>query len=271
VECDQAFRCLQEWEHWRDANPWATDPTHVSHIVESAKRWGIVSPFLGPVPADRIQVLDRNYRETFRARGFSPRLRAVLDLLATMGETADPYAVRIYAPEGLSPFALALRGRFPCFLGSEYFANAETRRRMFPVPHEDLGHLSFPDATFDIVVCNEVFEHVPALPDALAEIARVLRPGGTLLSTFPFAYGQYDTIVKAERRGGEVRFLCEPEYHSDPLDPRGALVYQIPGWDVLEVARKQGFGHAENRFISSIARGICGAELAGIFLLRAVR
>jgi len=271
VELDLAFDGLPAWERWRDDNPWATDPSHVSRIVESAQRFGIVSPFLGPIPADRIQVLDRNYRETFRARGFSPRLRAVLDHLALMPETADPYAVRIYAPEAMSPFALALRGRFPFFVGSEYFPNPETRRSMPLVPHEDLGRLSFPDASFDIAVCNEVFEHVPDLSAVFAEVARVLRPGGTLLATFPFAYNQFHAIVKAELRDGAVHLLCDPEYHSNPLDPRGSLVYQIPGWDALELARKQGFAHAEKRFIVSTSRGICGAEIAGIFMMRAVR
>jgi SAM-dependent methyltransferase len=271
VELDLAFTRLEEWEHWRDDNPWATDPSYVAQIVESAQRWGIVSPFLGPIPADQIQVVDRDFRESFRARGFNARFRAVLDQLALMRETADPYAVRIYAPEALSRFALALRGRFPRFLGSEYLPDPETRRKLYPVPHEDLCRLSFPDAVFDIVVCNEVFEHVPELSEAIAEIARVLRPGGILLATFPFAYNQFDAIVKAEQRGGEVRFLCDPEYHSDPLDPRGSLVYQIPGWDILERVRKQGFAHAENRFVVSRSRGICGAELAGIFLMRAVR
>jgi hypothetical protein len=48
-------------------------------------------------------------------------------------------------------------------------------------------------------------------------------------------------------------------------------VYQIPGWDVLDLARKCGFSHAEHRFVSSRVRGICATELAGIFLMRAVR
>jgi hypothetical protein len=72
-------------------------------------------------------------------------------------------------------------------------------------------------------------------------------------------------------RSGEVQHLREPEYHPNPVDPRGSLVYQIPGWDVLDLARKQGFARAEKRFVSSRLRGICATELAGIFLMRAVR
>ena len=45
----------------------------------------------------------------------------------------------------------------------------------------DLTNLTFPDATFDFVVCNGVLMHIPELEKALAELARVLRPGGTMV------------------------------------------------------------------------------------------
>lgn len=45
--------------------------------------------------------------------------------------------------------------------------------------------LPFPDNHFDVVVSNQVFEHVPHLDRAFAEIARVLKPGGKLLALFP--------------------------------------------------------------------------------------
>ena len=41
--------------------------------------------------------------------------------------------------------------------------------------------LPFPDATFDGVVACLVFEHIEAVDDAIAEVARVLTPGGVFL------------------------------------------------------------------------------------------
>jgi len=47
------------------------------------------------------------------------------------------------------------------------------------------GSIPFADASFDLVVNNQVMEHVADLDRTLAEIHRVLRPGGTALSIFP--------------------------------------------------------------------------------------
>jgi SAM-dependent methyltransferase len=46
---------------------------------------------------------------------------------------------------------------------------------------EDLTKLSFPDASFDAVVCIGVLMHIPDLEDALSELVRVLKPNGWLI------------------------------------------------------------------------------------------
>ena len=52
--------------------------------------------------------------------------------------------------------------------------------------------LPFGDASFDSVVCTEVLEHCPDPKGILAEIARVLRPGGHLFLTVPFVYQHHE-------------------------------------------------------------------------------
>lgn len=47
------------------------------------------------------------------------------------------------------------------------------------------GTIPFENSTFDLVLSNQVFEHVEDLDSVLREISRVLRPGGVLLSLFP--------------------------------------------------------------------------------------
>lgn len=45
--------------------------------------------------------------------------------------------------------------------------------------------LGFADRTFDVVICNQVLEHVPDDRLAFEELCRVLRPGGLLLVGVP--------------------------------------------------------------------------------------
>ena len=49
----------------------------------------------------------------------------------------------------------------------------------------DEGRIAFASQSFDLVLSNQVFEHVEDLDLVLTEIERVLRPGGLLLCLFP--------------------------------------------------------------------------------------
>ncbi len=70
--------------------------------------------------------------------------------------------------------------------------------------------LPFEDATFDGVVAGELLEHLQ-FPDALvAEIARVLRPGGVLVGSVPNAY----------RLQARLRFLRGRAPEDDPTHLR---------------------------------------------------
>ena len=56
---------------------------------------------------------------------------------------------------------------------------AETHRLRFQTA--DAANLTFEDGTFDLVVSQNVFHHIPNWPEAAREVARVLRPGGILI------------------------------------------------------------------------------------------
>jgi len=73
------------------------------------------------------------------------------------------------------------------------------------------GCIPFPDASFDLVVNNQVMEHVEDLDAALAEIRRVLAPSGTALSLFPsrdvWREGHIGVpFAHRFRKGSRVRF-----------------------------------------------------------------
>jgi SAM-dependent methyltransferase len=50
----------------------------------------------------------------------------------------------------------------------------------------DIAHIPEPDASFDAIMCIEVFEHLPDPLAAVREFARLLKPGGQLIITSPF-------------------------------------------------------------------------------------
>jgi len=52
----------------------------------------------------------------------------------------------------------------------------------------DILSLPFPEASFDLVICAEVMEHIPSDAHAADEIMRVLKPGGTLVVSVPRYY-----------------------------------------------------------------------------------
>ena len=50
----------------------------------------------------------------------------------------------------------------------------------------DIATIPEPDASFDAILCTEVFEHLPDPVPALREFGRLVRPGGVLIVTAPF-------------------------------------------------------------------------------------
>lgn len=49
----------------------------------------------------------------------------------------------------------------------------------------DALNLPVPDGSFDVVICSEVLEHIPDYQRAIAELERVLVPGGSLAVSVP--------------------------------------------------------------------------------------
>ncbi|MBV9018632.1 MAG: class I SAM-dependent methyltransferase, partial [Alphaproteobacteria bacterium] len=261
------FTEMSEWDRFSDARPHLFDKDFIAGIVDNAKQNGVRSAFLGHIPAEEVNVAGTEYREHLLARGLNSRCRAVLELIA-----AEPWhahaSATIYAAEAVTPFALLMRGRFPRFVGSEYAQDEALREALFPIPVEDLGDLTHPPDRFDCVVTNDCLEHVPDIGQCLREMHRVLRRGGILLSTFPFTF-MYDSVVRARFTDGQIEHLEEPEYHGNPAEPEArSLVFEIPGWNILERARQAGFGRAELVFVSGREQATTASEVAGIFVLR---
>ena len=108
--------------------------------------------------------------------------------------------------------------------------------------HQDLADLSFADSVFDLVISADVLEHVPEPYRAHREIHRVLKPNGRHVFTVPFL--QTDFLDEQRTMVDETSnpvFLKEPQYHTDPLRPEGALVYTIFSLQMLMELARIGF------------------------------
>jgi ubiquinone/menaquinone biosynthesis C-methylase UbiE len=82
----------------------------------------------------------------------------------------------------------------------------------------DANHLPYPDASFDVATATQVLEYVEDIPGALAELRRVLRPGGRVL----LLDTDWDSVVwHSGDRERMRRILTAWEPHlADPRLPR---------------------------------------------------
>lgn len=222
------------------------------------------------VHPSNLIVHNENYRETIVYRGFNSRMRAVHHVFETATAHFPLNDMKVFAPEAVSAYAMYMRGRNAKFIGSEYTTDPKVREYLFPIPIEDLHALSFGDQSFNAIFVNEVFEHVPFLDQALAELARVLKPGGKLVSTFPFLGFSQESVIRARMENGDIVHLTEPEYHGNPVDPQGgSLVFELPGWNILDRIRSAGFKRAAMQWVYSVDCGILAPGYGGVLVLLA--
>jgi SAM-dependent methyltransferase len=112
--------------------------------------------------------------------------------------------------------------------------------------NQNLERLTFPDASFDIVITSDVMEHVRQDAHAHAEIRRVLKPGGVYLFTVPHTRDVTETlhrvVVHDPADPTQDEYVLEKEYHGDTNDPENAaLSFRVYGTEIDETLRRLGF------------------------------
>ena len=144
-------------------------------------------------------------------------------------------------------------------IGSEYLGHEyESGAIIKGIRHEDVENLSFSAASLDLIVSNDVFEHVPHPARAFAECARVLKAGGVMLATIPFHSSHDQSISRARIVSGQLEHLLTPSYHGNPVSADGSLVFTDFGWDLLKEMHEAVFSDVKVEVYVSAELGHLG-------------
>jgi len=172
--------------------------------------------------------------------------RAVFSCFLDDGRHDD----QIYHVGYHSAFRNWLANRLPNVIASQYEAGREPGEIEKGIQYEDLTRLSFADGTFDCIIATEILEHIPDYELAIREMARVLKPGGRALMTFPWLGGNhYDHRTRAKLLpDGSIMHILPPEYHGDPASADRILSFRAFGWKILDELRDLGFTQAGAKF-----------------------
>lgn len=123
--------------------------------------------------------------------------------------------------------------------------SAYARERGFADLYYDGRRFPLDDASFDVILCNQVLEHVFNPDEFLQEIARVLKPGGKLLLTVPFVWDEHEQPYDYARYSSfGLRHLLSQHgltiaVHRKTL-PNLSLLGQLSGAYFYKLAWKRG-------------------------------
>lgn len=153
-----------------------------------------------------------------------PRERALAHFLEKLRPNWRDLTIHESSPGG---WALSAKLREQCqsYIPTHYDPNLPFGT-MAPAGwrNENLESQTFEDECFDIVVTQDVFEHLfnPGL--AAREIARTLRPGGLCLMTVPVVNPYGETQRRAKIEDGEIVHILPEQYHGNPIGNGKSLV-----------------------------------------------
>ena len=107
----------------------------------------------------------------------------------------------------------------------------------------DIRNMTFDDATFDVILCSHVLEHIDDDGRAMRELLRVLKPGGTAFIMTPYAPAHAVSLEDPAVTSPEERFkLFGNEGH-----------VRIYGRDLSQRLREAGFDVTEHDYGASLA------------------
>jgi SAM-dependent methyltransferase len=199
------------------------------------------------------------YDET---RRFTPEAsRATVDLLEAELRARQP-CLEIGVGTGL--IALPLHDAGVRMVGLdlsaamlEKLAEKSGGRPAFPVLRGDATRLPFRDAAFGAAIARHVLHLIPRWQDAVAELVRVVRPGGVLLLNIGTDGGPWQELqdrLEAAAGPGTSRVGLTAKDHAsldETLEGRGARFRELPPvWEQSDSTPERYLQEAEGRVFS---------------------
>ena len=108
---------------------------------------------------------------------------------------------------------------------------------------QNLEKLTFGDSLFDVVVTQDVLEHVRDYRAALREIYRVLKNGGSHVFSIPFYFVSGTEELFGYRDGEYVPLKLPIEYHGDGIRGTIPALYHF-GFSLVRDMEDVGFSVA---------------------------
>jgi SAM-dependent methyltransferase len=145
----------------------------------------------------------------------------------------------------------------PGYVATQFFPGVALGSIHNGIRCEDLERQTFPAESFDLVVTQDVMEHVFHPEKAYNEIYRTLRPGGYHIHTTPIYKSNVATQQKAKlKSNGSIEYLADPEYHGNPISGEGALVTFHYGYDLADLIVKWTSFDVEIKRFSDRTHGV---------------
>ncbi len=133
---------------------------------------------------------------------------------------------------------------------------------------KNLEKMTFEDESVDLVVTQDVMEHVLHPSTAWKEIARTLKPGGAHVFTTPLVNKTRPSVARAEtNREGKLIHLLPPVFHGNPISDQGSLVTVDWGFDICEHIFEACGLFTQVIYIDDISKGI-RAEYIEVLITR---
>jgi GT2 family glycosyltransferase/SAM-dependent methyltransferase/glycosyltransferase involved in cell wall biosynthesis len=279
LELTRSLRNAAEYEDYRASSEWAAGAKRESSIIAQhgqAEHYHLPGycrvcerevDFLVDRQCGAVDV-PGGWRPNWRERlgcpccGLNNRQRMMAHAARSLVKRYRDRRPSVYLMEQVTPIFKWFSEQFPqvTCVGSEYLGPEVALGRVVRgVRHEDVERLSFADHSFDLVISNDVLEHVVNPAQALREACRILRPGGVLLIAVPFYLDQAQSVRRASLENGELVHHLPPACHGNPVSDDGSLVFTDFGWDFLDQMRAAGFGDVMMNFYWSEVYGHLGA------------